>query len=472
VTRLNASEYEGTFSASIWHAIATEDDAFKSAFLRPISVTLQDDSPCGENATTVEVDRIRKCGCKDDFFVENTDPLFCESVTQCAKCPDGMTCNDENNRAGQILQSAKLDPGYYRTSNQTANVVECPSPKWQCIGNATFGDSLCRTGHEGPFCMLCTLGEEVRYVRSGDSCLPCDSGQETYLMMLMVGFTLLACAVAVYISCRVDKTPAQSVKVNTRGKGRKDTILKLVSYKQRSIKKFLFFDADVPGRWEAFAMTTTAKYKIVVPFTQILHTISTQYPMELPPTFTNYQAKTNLLGFMDVDIIPFNCLLDVNFHDKLFTVTLVPLFSMLLVLLLYTVQYCLLRRAPGPKRATRILELQAKCVYVVLVFLYAAFPILSALVIQTFAYDDRLSNGRGGFLKADYSIQQDDPTQQAMEWYGMLMGLFYCVGIPSASFALLHWKKTAIQKLQAVNIDFELLLLSFINILFHYYRRS
>jgi hypothetical protein len=173
--------------------------------------------------------------------------------------------------------------------------------------------------------------------------------------------------------------------------------------------------------------------------------------MSLPPTFTEYHAKTNFLGFVDIDIIPFNCMLDVSFHDKLMGMTIAPIVFVGLVGMLYAVQRArLLWQTDDVVDAEKeLVRLQAKCVFVVLAFLYTAFPVLSALVIQTFVYDERLEDGRA-FLKADYSIQREDSSQQNMEIYAIMLGLLYCIGIPVCSYALLRWKKKPIQTLQAL----------------------
>jgi len=178
--------------------------------------------------------------------------------------------------------------------------------------------------------------------------------------------------------------------------------------------------------------------------------------MSLPPTFTEYHAKTNFLGFVDIDIIPFNCILDVSFHDKLMGMTIAPIVFVGLVGMLYAVQRTrLLWQTDEVDTEKELVRLQAKCVFVVLTFLYTAFPILSALVIQTFVYDERLEDGRA-FLKADYSIQREDSSQQGMEVYAIMIGLLYCIGIPVCSYALLRWKKKPIQSLQA--LEFRIIL--------------
>ena len=159
INRLNESSFEGTFSAYLQHTIETEDEIFQSAFLRPVSVTFQDDSPCPSNAQKydfvlpeteeTEESRVRRCGCVAGFFISGNDPLFCDSITECTACPPGMTCIVDDEDGGQILQKAQLEAGWYRLDNSSINVVVCPEPQKQCLGNATSGNDLCTEGHEG-----------------------------------------------------------------------------------------------------------------------------------------------------------------------------------------------------------------------------------------------------------------------------------------------------------------------------------
>ena len=66
---LTWNKYEGTFAVSWHHAIETEDEDFKAAFVRPVSIKLQDDSLCpdggkGYDDQTKCGKKVRKCGCR------------------------------------------------------------------------------------------------------------------------------------------------------------------------------------------------------------------------------------------------------------------------------------------------------------------------------------------------------------------------------------------------------------------------
>ena len=97
VDNLNKEKYEGTFTAAFKHSIITDDEQFQSAFLRPVSVALQDDSACVAGSekyekTYADKSRVRKCGCKEGYYVQSVDDRFCDSAVQCEKCPVGMEC--------------------------------------------------------------------------------------------------------------------------------------------------------------------------------------------------------------------------------------------------------------------------------------------------------------------------------------------------------------------------------------------
>ena len=194
IADINVTDYEGVFLASCHHSIKTSDEEFGGAFLRPVTINLQDDSLCPGGAQSIDEEHkgggrkesIRKCGCRKDFFIKKVNVKFCDSVTECVECPTGMLCDSSSHPSGQILEEAVIEPEWYRLHNSSTNVVPCPKPSTQCTGNGTHGDDLCEEGHEGPFCMICTLSETVRYVRSGDECTKCSGGSFVQLYLAIV----------------------------------------------------------------------------------------------------------------------------------------------------------------------------------------------------------------------------------------------------------------------------------------------
>ena len=65
-------------------------------------------------------------------YIEDADPLYCDNVTKCEACPDGMVCGKQ-----QDFTLANLNETFYRVDTTSLNVVKCPDPATQCVGNAT-----------------------------------------------------------------------------------------------------------------------------------------------------------------------------------------------------------------------------------------------------------------------------------------------------------------------------------------------
>jgi hypothetical protein len=167
--------------------------------------------------------------------------------------------------------------------------------------------------------------------------------------------------------------------------------------------------------------------------------------MNLPPNYTNYQEKINPFAFLDVNLIPFNCLAEVTFHDRLKMVTLVPIVFLLYVFLVYGIMHIALVKK---NRYDRIPIMRSQAVYIAVLSLYSAFPLVSAVIFQMVSYNQPLEGKE--YLKADYSVEKNDPAHQSHVLYAAVMGFVYMVGIPLSSYLLLRARKEPIKKLQKI----------------------
>jgi hypothetical protein len=234
--RRNATTYQGSSVTLFLHAVESEDPDWRSPFLRPMRVAITDDDECTNGAQKYDAIEksaggkeyiVRKCGCSESFFVAEEDLSFCNSATECTRCPAGMLCEFQ-----QRLEEALLESGKYRRSPTSLHVVNCPIEA-ACVGNATAGDRLCQDGHTGPLCMVCILNGTSRYEWSGESCTRCDNWRkwEVYGVLVLLGLAFLAIVVSII------RRNAPSA------------------------------NDDLP-RWEEFVGRATAKYKIVTKFLQ------------------------------------------------------------------------------------------------------------------------------------------------------------------------------------------------------------
>ena len=233
--------------------------------MRPVTVTLQDDSTCTSGAEQFEQaygkTRVRKCGCQIGFYIVSQDELFCHSAVECLPCPAGMECGFDQDHT-----QATISKHYYRAENTSLSVVECPIAQ-ACIGKNIAGDALCREGHQGPFCMLCEINSTDRYevgdgvehscdddkcviliklhalrfVWSDEKCVKCSPASEAsvYAVVFLLGLLCVGCV------CFIAKTAAKK---------------KMSGRKSR-------FDTE---RLEAFAGKIQTKYKILVTFMQVV----------------------------------------------------------------------------------------------------------------------------------------------------------------------------------------------------------
>lgn len=107
------------------------------------------------------------CTCRDGRFREHPDD------TGCVLCKEGMICED-----GQIT----MREGYWRSSNSSFVIIECPGGGGSCKGGAS-GDSICRDGYEGPMCNVCADG----YGRIGLTCVKCNgTGLDVFVMIILL----------------------------------------------------------------------------------------------------------------------------------------------------------------------------------------------------------------------------------------------------------------------------------------------
>jgi hypothetical protein len=408
----NEEIYQGTSITFFEHAVTTDDLNWATAFLRPVSISVTDDSKCTVGAKKIGDDGARICGCSKNHYVEKTDDEFCGSVLQCAECPEGMVCDEQ-----QELSKAKIVGGWYRANDASLDVVECPLPH-ACVGEMTSGDELCRDGHMGPFCMIC----QDSYVWSSEQeCALCDGELKASLIGGLVATVLVLAAIFGAILHRKTSN-VRTVKVSS---------------------------------WDMFVSKATTKYKILINFVQILGKMTVLYPFRLPSSFLLFFEYCNVFS-LDIQLLPFNCLFEADFHSVLVATTLLPMAFVGCVYALYVLQRFRMQRSSVGEgvpesahlRARHEIEaVQSKCEFIVILVLISVFPIISTTIFQTFVYDSRLRNGVE-YLRADYTIERGDPTHQRYLAYGSVMALLYCVGLPLFAFQMLKARKQSIQKLQ------------------------
>jgi hypothetical protein len=65
-----------------------------------------------------------------------------------------------------------LRQGYWRSDDDSTNIVECPWDVESCLGGESNGDASCGSGYRGPLCAICE--DEYHFVSSSQTCEQCD----------------------------------------------------------------------------------------------------------------------------------------------------------------------------------------------------------------------------------------------------------------------------------------------------------
>jgi len=84
--------------------------------------------------------------CAADYYSLET-PKISNPIFECSKCPTHADCP-----GGNILD---LNPGYWRMSNDSSNIIECSNKESNCLGGTA--NFACALGHIGPLCESCDI---------------------------------------------------------------------------------------------------------------------------------------------------------------------------------------------------------------------------------------------------------------------------------------------------------------------------
>ena len=114
-----------------------------------------------------------------------------DASLECQSCPlPGSDCTTQ----GATLETLRLEPGYWRISNDSLDVRACPDQKEEessaCTGNP---DSPCKPGLTGIYCTLCVNKSGTYFSKEDASCRPCDEGPIE--RWLIAGWTIGAACV-------------------------------------------------------------------------------------------------------------------------------------------------------------------------------------------------------------------------------------------------------------------------------------
>jgi len=334
--------------------------------------------------------------------------------------------------------------GYYRVSNASIDLRECPDSSHDlsgCPGGVGLGEGPCKPLLHGPYCQLCTIADSTHYYSYTKSdCLEC-SGKAFAIASLAVGIVLAGLLLlGCFIKYRPDRRYKSFVQLRRR--------LRIISVQ----------------------LSVRAKLKQCLSFYQVATRIADVYVVTMP------NAATQLLNCFEIFNIniagiglPLQCLNMGAYKDRM-TVTMVLPVLLAAAVISYSVACAFAKPAPAilthneqrqlsASESTFILRLKTGLLSAlprVLLLTFLTFPMVSSMAFRVWSCEE-FENG--SFMRADYSItcSMENPEYASIVMLALLGILLFPVGISllyivlfcQARQSFLTSKPTALSKVQS-----------------------
>jgi hypothetical protein len=395
-----------------------------------MNITIASELSVGSVSTSLKVTFDR---CSAGEYLEGGRCLACGPGSYSLSYDDTVNCHEGCPSGAVSCQrnSIKLKRGWWRVTNSTALIFECPYGKEACLGGEAAGNNLCRGGYEGPLCAVCSTGY---YFQSVDStCRSCPKSQAlnvfTIVVLIVLGLVIL---IAIWRT--------ESVYLLTN--------FSMVSFVAFISRHVLRLKIDWESEEFQFSIERAAcKTKIYVTLFQIL----SSFPFVLQSSFT--QTYSRLMSFGSILNLNFfndsalNCDYNYDYIDFLVIVTVGPAALTVLWLMMFLFQHSFMRWYQGkPSTDPSVVKLYGTYLEFFLVCSFLALPGVSIFIFRTFSCVDLDPDEPGGrYLQADYSISCDSDRYEWGKQYAIVMVFVYPLGVTCYYFWLLYSHRHAIQ---------------------------
>lgn len=436
------------------------------------------------------------CDCKPGLFKQDGACLDGQATFAAAGVVDGI----DFTQPGITLETLPLKPRYWRVSNVSLAVGKCytegvctgatpgggsstaarrlqsaaPPSAARLQSEDTFGAALCRAGHEGPYCDVCS----PHWYKAQDKlCYDCAAadGNVAANVTIAVGECHGASARSLSSHERSRGPPSHAPNSLARTPrvthapphprtlpampppsppglflgvfvvlvlflchGRKAAIAELLAgdVSEEGIESAI--EGEAGGKASAISirfLKARVRAKIYMSLIQVLSSIGTVFEIAFPPVFSGLMKWVGVLQLDIFSALPLDCVMTSSFHATLLLRTLVPL-GVMLGLAAWG-GWCLRAgNTSTPKGASRVWlgNVLFNLVFLILFFIY---PSTSTKIFATFQCKDIGDGTR--YLRADLAIDCDSPAHVGMLAYAIVMVLVYPLGAP-ALYAYLLFK--------------------------------
>jgi len=341
----------------------------------------------------------------------------------CLECPEGVVCDE-----GITIENMEVEDGYWRVDGESDTILQCPISE-ACVGSSSnsYGDNLCRKGHEGPYCSVCINNYFKEYNGLCEICST-SSLERSYLLMGIMGviglmLIFLAIKFAYHASGQEGAMNALEdfqrrtmsflgEKVRTLSKSANNNQEGSVSESgDEEIKKMI--KGQLIGQ----------KFKIMFVFFQVILLFQEVYLIQYPRPYVDFLA---LFSFIELDLFTvakMDCAISGGFLSKLLFSTILPIGISLLLFIGWIVSRS---KFGNDSRQFKIIENTLINLFIILT--YVLFPSLCATIFSSFVCED-FDDG-SSFLIADYLVDCDSSDYNSIYSLAIIMIFVYPIGIP------------------------------------------
>ena len=427
--------------------------------------------PCGNFAETANASStaISDCFCIAGRYSSVADST---KILECDICPGDFNCSG----TGTTLATLPLKPGFWRVSNSTLQISECPYGN-HCVGGDAFGERLCRPGSFGWACAVCQDG--YFFSASESECLQCPKADDAVLGITAISVTIFCLLVGLYIffsrkavgmlenhlkdelglAIGLSKLPGPGTELTKAvtspvGGGNagpeKDSDGSNVEL-ARSSGSFL-------ERARAGSFLQRAKEKLKSPATknklveiqaillislslaQVLSSFGAT--LSLPSVFKKFASGLNVVSFnFDRYLTRMACARKYDFFDQL----IITVFSPFVLAILLGVAYFSMRRcyveSPPKLAALRAVLVTVWCL---LLISYVFLPPVSSRILEAFDCQNIVLTEDGtsiSLLRSDYSIDCSSKRYARLSVFAYIAAAVIPIGIPLLYFILLFRRR-------------------------------
>jgi len=352
---------------------------------------------------------------------------------KCIDTPSGVN----STFVGLNLTNLALEPGFYRVSRQSTDILECQNAI-TCAGGRGVGEHLCAEGAGGKLCSVCDdgyaqsigLGEEK-------TCVKCATAT---IIVLSLIFALILLFFSVYIWRAFHEGGTELDEDENENEGdtppaRNSRMFSVESMKSTANRTYERFQKALPV------------IKILVAYFQIVSNFSFVFDMKFPPFFTNLMGIFEPLANLDIiKFVPLECIFRSNFDHKMVVQTALPVMIGGIMLL----RHYLLKPINPTEKEKKTAAYNKRVKFRNWIFgtfllgTFAVLPSVTLTIASTFSCRefDVEDEDEARWLKADYSINCSSLNHKFYELFAGLAALIYPLGIP----LFYAWKLYAARK--------------------------